>query len=78
LEALGISSEEITYHPQRGLVWIDPRGSRIAFGVGADMMEKRWYVLQALLANLDARGIFPMTVDVRFPSAPTYSLEKSW
>jgi hypothetical protein len=77
LAALGVPSEEVIYHPQRGLVWIDARGSRIAFGVGRDM-PKRWQVLQALLADLDARGIFPMAVDVRFPSAPTYSLEKSW
>jgi hypothetical protein len=77
LEALGIPSEEVIYHPRGGLIWVDPRGTRIAFGVGADM-EVRWRILQALLADLEARGIFPMTVDVRFPSAPTYSLEKSW
>lgn len=86
LAALGIDStadgNNLEYHPERGLIWTDPQGRRIAFGVGADM-EARWNIYVALIAHLEARtvagnGVFPWTIDVRFPEGPTYSLERLW
>lgn len=80
IEALlshGVPAEELTYHPERGLVWNSPEGTRVAFGLGADM-GPRWRMYQALRADLNGRGIHPRTVDVRFPEAVTYSLEGSW
>jgi len=82
LAALGITSEAWEYQPDRGLIWTDPQGRRVAFGVGADM-ETRWNIYVALIAHLEARaaagnGVFPWTIDVRFPDGPTYSLERSW
>ncbi|MEJ5308180.1 MAG: hypothetical protein WHX52_00290 [Anaerolineae bacterium] len=86
LAALGIDSTAdgngLEYHPERGLIWTDPQGRRVAFGVGANM-EARWNIYVALIAHLEARaaagnGVFPWTIDVRFPEAPTYSLERLW
>jgi len=73
----GVPAEELTYHAERGLVWNSPEGTRVAFGVGADM-GPRWRVYQALRVDLQGRGVHPKTVDVRFPEAVTYSLEGSW
>ena len=86
LTALGIDSttdgNSLEYHPERGLIWTDPQGRRVAFGVGANM-EARWNIYIALIAHLEARtvtgnGVFPWTIDVRFPEGPTYSLERLW
>lgn len=65
------------YHPRRGLIWIDAEGRRIAFGTGPGMVA-RWQMYEALILYLDAKGVFPASVDVRFPSGPTYSLERTW
>ncbi len=77
LAALGVSTAGLEYHPQRGLIWTDPQGRRVAFGVGP-AMRARWDIYQALVAHLDARQVFPWTIDVRFPENPTYSLERLW
>jgi len=86
LAALGIDSTTdgngLEYHPERGLIWTDPQGRRVAFGIGANM-EARWNIYVALIAHLEARtvagnGVFPWTIDVRFPEGPTYSLERLW
>ncbi len=77
LAALGVETEQLEYHPQRGLIWTDAQGRRVAFGVGADM-QTRWQIYNALIAHLDTRNIFPWAIDVRFPQSPTYSLERLW
>ncbi|HQE92872.1 MAG TPA: cell division protein FtsQ/DivIB [Anaerolineae bacterium] len=77
LAALGVATEALEYHPQRGLIWTDPQGRRVAFGVGSEM-QARWQIYTALVAHLDARNVFPWTIDVRFPESPTYSLERLW
>jgi hypothetical protein len=86
LAALGITADAqgngLEYHSERGLIWTDPEGRRVAFGVGANM-EARWNIYVALIAHLEARtaagdGVFPWTIDVRFPEGPTYSLERLW
>ena len=74
---LGIPGDRLGYLPERGLIWVDEEGRRVAFGVGPEM-EARWTIYQALTADLERRKIFPWTVDVRFPAAPTYSLERAW
>ncbi|HOT92071.1 MAG TPA: hypothetical protein PLJ78_09815 [Anaerolineae bacterium] len=77
LTALGVATDELEYHPQRGLIWTDPQGRRVAFGVGPEM-RARWDIYRALVAHLDARQVFPWAIDVRFPENPTYSLERLW
>lgn len=67
----------LTYVPGRGLVYTDERGWRVILGQGPGM-NKRLQVLQWLAADLQARGVTPRFVDVRFPDAPYYSLINDW
>ncbi|MBN2005522.1 MAG: hypothetical protein JXA21_19340 [Anaerolineae bacterium] len=77
LAKLGVPVDVLEYHPQRGLIWVDPEGRRVAFGVGPDM-ALRWQVYTALIAHLDAKGIFPWSVDVQFANGATYSMDRAW
>ncbi len=70
--------EALEYHPQRGLIWNDVEGHRIAFGLGAQAMADRWAVYQQMLAIFEARRIFPWNLDVRIPEAPTYAMDRLW
>jgi hypothetical protein len=67
----------LTYVPARGLVFVDERGWRVILGQGAGM-DRRLRVLEWLAADLEARGLTPRFVDVRFPDAPYYSLTNEW
>ncbi len=77
LGKVGVPVNTLEYHPQRGLIWVDPEGRRVAFGVGPDM-ALRWQVYTALVAHLEAKGVFPWSVDVRFGNGATYSMERAW
>jgi cell division septal protein FtsQ len=68
---------ELVYVPSRGFVIIDSRGWRVIVGQGAGM-KGRLEVLEAIATDLEARGIRPKFVDVRFPEAPYYSLVNEW
>jgi cell division septal protein FtsQ len=74
---LGLPSDDLEYSPQRGLIWTDGAGRRVAFGVGAEM-RPRWEVYQSLCSHLDSRGITPSVIDARFPDGVTYAMERSW
>jgi hypothetical protein len=65
------------YVPGRGLVLTDERGWRVVVGQGAGV-GKRLQVLELLAADLEARGLTPRFVDVRFADAPYYSLTNDW
>jgi hypothetical protein len=65
------------YIPGRGLVFTDARGGRIVLGEGTGVAE-RLRVLNSLVDSLEARGLTPRVVDVRFPQAPYYSLTNNW
>jgi hypothetical protein len=67
----------LDYVPARGLVFIDGRGWRVILGQGPGM-EERLRVLEWLVADLEARGLTPRFVDVRFADAPYYSLTNDW
>ena len=67
----------LTYVPGRGLVYTDERGWRVILGQGPGM-NRRLQVLQWLAADLQARGLTPRFIDVRFPDAPYYSLTNDW
>jgi cell division septal protein FtsQ len=77
LLALGLPRDKLRYHPQRGLTWTDAEGRRVALGTGREM-GARLDAYRALIADLEARGIFPWGIDVRFPAAPTYAMEPVW
>lgn len=70
-------SSSLSHVPGRGLVLTDERGWRVIVGQGAGMAE-RLRVLECLAADLEARGLTPRFVDVRFPDAPYYSLTNDW
>ncbi len=65
------------YVPTRGLVFIDERGWRVILGQGPGM-ARRLQVLEQLTADLEARGLTPRFIDVRFAEAPYYSLTNDW
>jgi hypothetical protein len=67
----------IYYVPGRGLMLTDEHGWRIVVGEGRGM-ARRLEVLRQLSAHLEAQGIAPRFVDVRFPEAPYYSLTNDW
>ncbi len=70
-------SPPFTYVPGRGLVFTDERGWRVIVGQGPGMAV-RLQVLEWLAADLEARGLTPRFVDVRFSDAPYYSLTNDW
>ncbi|HEY66663.1 MAG: hypothetical protein DRI79_08920 [Chloroflexi bacterium] len=73
----GANVSPLLYVPGRGLVFTDERGWRVIVGQGPGMAE-RLRVLEHLAANLQARGLTPRFVDVRFPDAPYYSEKNEW
>jgi len=77
LADLEISADVWEYAPERGLIWTDEVGRRVAFGVGSDMLP-RLKAYHFIVGYLDVRGVSPQVVDVRFPEGPTYSIERSW
>ena len=78
LWASGIEIDKLLYYvPERGLVITDERGWRVVIGQGPGM-DERLRMLDAIAANLEARGLMPRIVDVRFPEAPYYSLTNEW
>jgi len=77
LGALGVKSETLDFVPQRGLVWTDPEGRRVAFGVGPHMAP-RLHMYEVLIRHCEAEGIHPQVVDARFPGGATYSEDRTW
>jgi len=77
LVSQSVPLDELEYNPSRGLFWNDSEGRLVCFGTGIEM-DARWHVYQRLVADFEARGLFPWIIDVRFPQAPTYSMERSW
>lgn len=63
----------LRYHPEKGLGYQDAGGWAAWFGTGTDMPEKV-LIYQAIVADLQGRGIQPGEVDVSDPDAPRYSV----
>jgi hypothetical protein len=70
-------ASEFEYVPERGLVFTDERGWRVILGQRPGM-ARRLQVLERLTADLEARGVVPQYVDVRFADAPYYSMTNDW
>ncbi len=77
LWAAGVDVSPLLYVPGRGLVFTDERAWRVIVGQGPGMAE-RLQVLEWLTTDLEARGLTPRFVDVRFADAPYYSLTNDW
>ena len=69
--------QSLYYVPGRGLTFTDERGYRVILGQGPGMAQ-RLRVLALQAADLEARGLTPRFVDVRFSDAPYYSLTNEW
>lgn len=59
------------YGPAQGLSFVDEHGWRVVVGQGSGMV-RRLQVMEDLIAHLEARGVTPRFVDVRFSEAPYY------
>jgi hypothetical protein len=63
---------DFDYTAEQGLSFVDEHEWRVIIGQGSGMRE-RLRVLELVTAHLEARGVVPRFVDVRFPTAPYYS-----
>lgn len=64
---------ELIYDPVEGLGYQDPRGWRVWFGSGTEM-PARMNVYEAIVADLELRGIYPEMIDVGDIDAPYYKV----
>jgi hypothetical protein len=71
------SDVAVRYVPEMGFVLTDSQGWQVVLGSGPGTAEKL-VIAERLAARLAERGLRPQFVDVRFPSAPYYSLTNSW
>jgi len=60
------------YGPAQGLSFVDEHGWRIVVGQGSGMV-RRLRVMEDLVAHLEAHGVTPRFVDVRFSEVPYYA-----
>lgn len=77
LAEIGIPVDELECARERGLVWTNPDGCRVAFGAGSNMAE-RWQTYQFMVAHFAETGAAVRQMDVRFRDGITYALERSW
>lgn len=63
--------DSLRFHPDWGLGFNDPRGWTAWFGTGTDMPEKI-LIYNAIIANLQSRGVQPSEINVVNPDAPFY------
>ncbi len=73
LKRLYPNIETLIYNSAEGLGYQDARGWRAWFGSGTDMPAKL-NVYDAIVANLEAQGIFPEYVDVGNVDSPHYKV----
>jgi hypothetical protein len=64
----------ILYAADSGFGWNDPRGWRVYFGTGADDIELKMRVYEAMVGSLTQRGIRPALINVVYPTAPYYRM----
>ncbi len=62
----------MTYDPQYGMGWQDPRGWSVYFGENTDDIAMKIQVYQAIVATLNQQGIQPSMISVEYADAPFY------
>jgi hypothetical protein len=77
LGELGVPLSELECSRERGLVWTDPEGLRVAFGAGTGMAE-RWQSYQLMVGHFTETGITVEHLDVRFRNGIIYTPGRSW
>lgn len=63
----------LRYHPDKGLGYVAGSGWEVWLGTGTDMPEKV-LIYNAIVSNLQSRGILPGEINVTDPDAPFYSV----
>ena len=66
--------EQLYYRPAGGLSYQDGRGWRVYFGEGTDMNQKL-VVYEAIVADLESRGLTPAYVSVSNQQKPYYATQ---
>lgn len=67
----------MVYDNEYGLGWTDNRGWDAYFGSNINNMPLKASVYQALVDSLLARGIAPVMINVMYPDAPFYRVNKA-
>lgn len=62
----------MTYDPQYGMGWQDPRGWSIYFGQNTQDIPIKLVVYQTIVDNLTSQGIQPTLISVEYLDAPFY------
>jgi hypothetical protein len=62
----------LTYNPQNGLGWTDPRGWEVYFGTDPKDMALKVRVYQTLVDSLLSEGKQPIFISVEYADAPYY------
>ncbi len=75
LKTLRSNIDVLYYDPVRGLSYQDGRGWRGYFGVGTDM-DLKLTIYEQIVADLVARGLQPVYIDVGHPDAPFYAVKR--
>lgn len=63
------------YDPVEGLGWTDPAGWTVYMGVNLNDMDRKMQIYQAIVDELNRRGIRPVMISVVHPDAPYYRTE---
>jgi hypothetical protein len=66
--------ERLYYRPAGGLSYEDGRGWRVYFGAGSDMAQKL-IIYEAIVEDLQARGLTPAYISVSNKEKPYYRLQ---
>lgn len=66
--------EQLYYRPAGGLSYEDGRGWRVYFGTGSDMAQKL-VLYEAIVADLQSRGLTPAYISVSNKEKPYYRLQ---
>lgn len=74
LKALRSNITDLKYDPGNGLGYADGRGWMAWFGTGTDMPEKL-LIYEAIVSNIQARGVHPAEINVTNPDHPVYCCE---
>lgn len=65
----------LVYDSVEGMGWVDPRGWKVYFGIDLTDLATKEAEYQAIVDQLTAQGITPVTISVEFPHAPYYRTE---
>lgn len=72
LVALAPQGSAITYDPNYGIGWNDPRNWKVYFGENTENISTKLMIYQAIVEKLTLEGIQPTMISVEYLEAPFY------